>query len=169
MRDARRGRVLLLFALFCVLPVFAIGVYLMSPAVIAAAIILGFVLVIARRHARSLALPIDRKAIYEQSGATIESSPTLCHHCGAQIPLDNTFCEECGARLQTTGRPSFPHARERKFHVSRKGHVPWDGSSVSADFEGWCPRCHRRIRLGDKITWWKDDNGNTKWIHLKCR
>jgi hypothetical protein len=47
--------------------------------------------------------------------------------------------------------------------------VPWDGSSANADYEGWCPRCHQKIEVGEEITWWNDDSGRVRWIHVKCR
>ena len=137
---------------------------------IAAAIILTVVLAASRRNGRSVTSTISWKKIYEQRTTTTSPKPTrfLCHHCGARTPADSTFCEECGQRLQTP-EPPRSHARERIFRVGRRGHVPWDGSSTNAEFEGWCPRCHRRIHLGDKITWWKDNDDDVRWIHLKCR
>jgi len=68
-----------------------------------------------------------------------------------------------------TARPLFHRTYARTSQETPRGHIPWDGSSATAEFEGWCPRCHRQIRLGDKITWWKDKNDDFKWIHLECR
>ena len=138
-------------------------------AVIMAAIIIAASLVFAcKRRAQPPSLPSQQTSA-RPSRIPFKSNMQFCDYCGARIPVDSTFCEECGANLKSTGASFVQTSRGREPSVSQRKHVPWDGTRATADYTGWCPRCHHRIRPGDEITWWKDNNGDVKWIHLKCR
>ena len=140
--------------------------------VIIAATIIAAALVLAwKQRAQPPSLP-SRQTARPRSKARPSSiafklNMQFCDYCGARIPVDSMFCEECGAHLQSTGASSVQTSREPS--VSQRKPVPWDGSRTTADYTGKCPRCHRRIRPGDEITWWNDDTDHVKWIHLKCR
>jgi hypothetical protein len=139
-------------------------------AVIMAAIIIAAALVVAwKRRAQPPSLQSAQPSARPRGVIPVKSNMQFCDYCGARIPVDSTFCEECGAHLKSTGSSFVQTSRGREPSVSRRGHVAWDGSRATADYTGWCPRCHRRIRPGDEITWWKDDTDDVKWIHLKCR
>jgi hypothetical protein len=142
---------------------------------IVASIIVGAALVIvSKRRAQPPSFQTEQTSTQPRSTIPIKPNIQFCDHCGTRIPLDSTFCEECGAPLKSTGDSEvnwrvFHTSRAREPSVNRKDHVPWDGSCSTANYTGRCPRCHRRIRPGDEITWWKDKDDDVKWIHLKCR
>lgn len=142
---------------------------IMAVVIIAAALIVAW-----KRRTQPPSLPRQQTSARPRSEAqpsriAYELNMQFCDYCGARIPVDSTFCEECGARLKSTGSSLVQTPRGRKPSVSQRKHVPWDGTRATADYTGWCPRCHHRIRPGDEITWWKGDNDDVKWIHLKCR
>lgn len=69
------------------------------------------------------------------------------------------------SRRRTAGSYTY-HPRATSYPSRHR--VPWDGTWAFAEYEGQCPRCHRSIRVGDEITWW-DHDGETQWIHVRCR
>jgi len=62
--------------------------------------------------------------------------------------------------VDTRARASEPDRRGKQV-----GKVPWDGKAM---YYGRCPRCGKMIRPEDEITWWKPNEGETRWIHVKC-
>jgi hypothetical protein len=139
-----------------------------------------------RRVQPSTSFRNEQTSARRRSTIPIKPNVQFCDHCGTRIPLDSTFCEECGASLKSDNvcphgydlEQECPHCDTSPAGSIRdsgvngrfsRDPVPWDGSRAKADYSGRCPRCHRRINLGDEITWWKDKDDDVKWIHLKCR
>src|SRR5208337_4537079 len=127
---------------------------------IIAAIIIAAALVLAwKRRAQPSSFRTEQTSARPRSKARptsipLKSNMQFCDYCGARIPVDSTFCEECGAHLKSRS-VSFVQT-SRASTLNRRDRVPWDGSRATADYTGWCPRCHRRIHPGDEITWWKN-------------
>jgi superfamily II DNA/RNA helicase len=74
-----------------------------------------------------------------------------------------------------TRRSQTPKAIETGVEASRPDRtrreakpIPWDGTVVQAEYYGHCPRCGKTIKPEDEITWWKPNEGETRWIHVKC-
>jgi hypothetical protein len=62
------------------------------------------------------------------------------------------------------GQRTYPY----RARYARYRGAPWDRSSTLAEYSGRCPRCGRRIEVGDPITWWNPDGEGTRWVHVDC-